>query len=158
MMMGKIDDLLLEAMNAEVKAKDFYLGASSKAQSRAGQRFFKELADFEKHHFEKVKNIIDSRSRGAKYRSSVQKPRLREIRSEVRGEFEPNKDEIVDILNLGIKAEQEAHERYNRIAEEIDDEEGRVLFKDLAEDERRHRSLLESQFYQMSNKGTIIWE
>ena len=46
-----------------------------------------------------------------------------------------------------------AHE----IAEKLDDPEGKELFSSFAEDERRHHDLLEAQYYQMSNKGTIIW-
>ena len=35
--MSNIDNLLIEAMNAEVKAKKFYEDAASKAQSQAGK-------------------------------------------------------------------------------------------------------------------------
>ena len=56
--MNNIDELLVEAMNAEVKAKEFYLNAAEKAQSQAGKKFFKELADFEQNHYERVKKII----------------------------------------------------------------------------------------------------
>ena len=80
------------------------------------------------------------------------------VKSEVQGEFEPNKQEVADILTLGIKAEKEAQERYKKIAESIDDPEGKEIFNNLAEDERRHHDNLEAQFYQISNKGIIIWE
>jgi rubrerythrin len=53
--MNDIDNLLREAMNAEIKAEEFYADASSRAQSQTGKQFFKELADFEHHHYEKVK-------------------------------------------------------------------------------------------------------
>ena len=156
--MNNIDDLLVEAMNAETKAKEFYANASSKAQSQTGKQFFKELADFEHHHYEKVKNIIESRNKGAKYQFAGQKPTLKDIKPEVDGEFEPNKDEIVEVLTLGIKAEKDAQERYTKIAENLSDTEGKEIFEEFAEDERRHHDLLEAQYYQMSNKGTIIWE
>jgi rubrerythrin len=156
--MNDIDNLLLEAMNAETKAEEFYTHASSKAQSQAGREFFKELADFEHHHYEKVKEIIDSRKKGSRIEPLKPRPELRKIKSEVEGEFEPNKNEIVEILTLGIKAEKEAQERYTKIAKNLSDSEGKEIFKELAEDERRHHDLLEAQYYQMSNKGVIIWE
>ncbi|KPJ72080.1 hypothetical protein AMJ52_07530 [candidate division TA06 bacterium DG_78] len=156
--MNNIDNLLLEAMNAEVKAKEFYTNASSRAQSQAGKKFFQELADFENHHYEKVKEIIDSRNKGAKFEPLKSRPELKEIKSEVKGEFEPNKDEIADVLTLGIRAEKEAQERYTAIANKLDDPEGKDIFQNLAEDERRHHDLLEAQYYHISNKGTIIWE
>ena len=156
--MNNIDDLLKEAMNAEVKAKEFYLNAAEKAQSQAGKKFFKELADFEQNHYERVKKIIESRNKGIQLEATEPTQEMPTVKSEVQGEFEPNKHEVADILTLGIKAEKEAQERYKKIAESIDDPEGKEIFNNLAEDERRHHDNLEAQFYQISNKGIIIWE
>ncbi len=156
--MNNIDDLLKEAMNAEVKAKEFYLNAAEKAQSQAGKKFFKELADFEQNHYERVKKIIESRNKGIQLEATEPAQEMPTVKSEVQGEFEPNKHEVADILTLGIKAEKKAQERYKKIAESIDDPEGKEIFNNLAEDERRHHDNLESQFYQISNKGIIIWE
>ncbi len=155
--MTELDNLLMAALNAEVKAEEFYASASSRAQSQAGKILFKELADFEHGHYERVKKIIDSRKKGRKLDSYTPK-KMKAIKPEVKGEFEPNKDEIVDVLTLGIKAEKEAQERYNKIAKKIEDPKGREIFTTLAEDEKRHHDLLEMQFFQMSNKGVIIWE
>ena len=155
--MTELDSLLMAAMDAEIKAKEFYTNASSKAQSQAGKIFFKELADFEQGHYDRVKKIIESRKKGIKLEAYMPK-KMKNIKSEVKGEFEPNKDEIVEVLNLGIKAEKEAQDRYDAIVKKIDDPKGKEIFTTLAEDERRHHGLLETQYYQMSNKGTIIWE
>lgn len=154
--MSAIDDLLLDALNAEVKAKLFYLDASKKAQSNAGKQFFKELADFEQKHYEHVESIIESRNKGMKL-EPIRPQDMNKVRSEVEGEFEPNKDEIAEVLTLGIKAEQDAYERYKKISEMINDPDGKEIFYTLAEDERRHKDNLEMQFYQISNKGTINW-
>ena len=156
--MNNIDDLLKEAMNAEVKAKEFYLNAAEKAQSQAGKKFFKELANFEQNHYERVKKIIESRNKDIQLETTEPAQEMPTVKSEVQGEFEPNKQEVADILTLGIKAEKEAQERYKKIAESIDDPEGKEIFNNLAEDERRHHDNLEAQFYQISNKGTIIWD
>ncbi len=156
--MNNIDELLVEAMNAEVKAKEFYLNAAEKAQSQAGKKFFKELANFEQNHYERVKKIIESRNKDIQLETTEPAQEMPTVKSEVQGEFEPNKQEVADILTLGIKAEKEAQERYKKIAESIDDPEGKEIFNNLAEDERRHHDNLEAQFYQISNKGTIIWE
>jgi rubrerythrin len=152
-----VDNLLVEAMNSEIEAETFYAKAASRAQSEAGKQMFSELAKFEHNHFERVKAIVESRSKGMKMDIPAAHPALPEIKPELKGEFEPNKDEIVELLTLGIKAEKEAQHRYKEIAEQIDDTEGKDIFSSLAEDERRHHALLEAQYYHMSNKGTIIW-
>ncbi len=61
-------------------------------------------------------------------------------------------------MNIAIKAEEDARKRYLDIAKMMKDKEAKEIFINLSEDERRHRNLLENQFYQLSNKGTIIWE
>jgi rubrerythrin len=154
--MINVDTLLVDAMNAETKAKEFYLNASQKAQSTTGKQFFKELADFEQRHYERVRNIIESRKAGQPF-DAYEPPHIPQIDAEIKGQVEPNKDEIVDVINLAIQAEKDAQKRYENIAQALDDEEAKKLFAGLAEEEHKHQRLLEDQFYHMSNKGTIIW-
>ena len=154
--MMNVDDLLVDAMNAETKAKEFYLDASQKAQSPSGKQFFKELADFEQNHYERVKGIIEARKAGELF-TAYKPAHIPVIDAEVKGEIEPNKDEIADVINLAIQAEKDAQERYKKIAAAFDDTTTKALFAGLAEEESKHQRLLEDQFYHMSNKGTIIW-
>ncbi len=155
---GDLDKLLVAAMESEVMAQKFYTKAAARAASDTGKEFFNELAAFEHFHYENVKKIIESRNKNRTLRLTGPKPRLREVTSEVKGEFEPNKDEIINVLGLAIRAEKEAQERYKRIARMMEDDEGREIFSGLAHDEFRHQRLLEDQLYQISNRGTIIWE
>jgi rubrerythrin len=156
--MSKIDDLLREAMNAEAKAQAFYTDASDKAQSQAGKKLFKELADFEGRHYDLVKGIIDTRNQGNAIKKAGAPELIPDAKSEIEGEVEPNKDEIVDVLNIAIAAEKDAQLKYREIAGIIEEPEGKVIFNNLAEEEYRHQRILEDQFYHMSNKGLIIWE
>jgi len=57
---SNLKDLLIEAMNSEIKAKEFYIEASEKAHSQAGKKFFKEMASFEENHYNKVKSIVNT--------------------------------------------------------------------------------------------------
>ena len=153
-----IDNLLIDAMNSEIKAKEFYIYASEKAQSKAGKKLFKELADFEQNHYTRVKSIIESRKIGQKVEDSASDKEIPTVRSEIEGEFEPNKDEVVMVINLAIKAEKNAQARYEQIAKMIDDDKEKEIFNNLAQDERNHQKILEDEFYHISNKGTIVWE
>jgi rubrerythrin len=156
--MEKIDELLTDAMNAEAKAKAFYKEAAEKAQSAAGKKLFKELADFESRHYDRVKAIIEARNKGDAYQQPSPPDLMRDVKSEIEGEVEPNKDEIVNVLNIAIAAEKDAQEKYRRISEMIEDTVGKEIFSNLAEEEYKHQRILEDQFYQMSNRGLIIWE
>jgi len=153
-----LNDLLIEALNSEKKAKDFYLEASNKAQSNAGKKLFKELSEFEQNHYNKIKKIIELKNEGCKIENMGPPQKISMIKPEIEGEIEPNKDEITTVINLAIEAEKDAKERYIKIALLIEDEEGKDIFQNLAREEQNHQKILEDQFYQMSNKGTIIWE
>ena len=153
-----LNDLLLEALNSETKAKEFYLDAAKKAKSDAGKKFFTELSEFEQNHYEKVKKIIESLNEGCKIEDINPPQTIAMIKPEIQGEIEPNKDEITTVINLAIESEKDAQERYTKIAQLVEDETGKEIFTNLAQDESNHQRILEHQFYQMSNKGTIIWE
>jgi rubrerythrin len=152
-----LDNLLVEAMNSELEAKNFYKEASKKAQSQAGKKLFEELAEFEQNHYKKVKEIIESLNNNLTYNKPISNQEIPTINSEIEGEYEPNKDEIVTIISLAIDAEKKSQERYSKIAEMLDDDEGKEIFYGLEQDERNHQRILEDEFYQLSNKGTIIW-
>jgi len=156
--MTDLDDLLIEAMNSELEAKNFYNNAAAKAQSQAGKKLFTELAEFEQNHYEKVKNIIETQTKISKSEISADPQDIQKVNSEIEGEFEPNKDEIVTVINLAIDAEKKAQERYTRLANLFEEHEGKEIFNNLAQDERNHQKILEDEIYQLSNKGTIIWE
>ena len=152
-----VSELLLAAMGSEILAREFYSSAADKAQSNAGKKLFHELAEMEQRHYENVKKIIGTLDHGRKIEKQEPSRPVPKIKPEVSGEFEPNKDELVDILIRGIDAEKAAHERYKKIAAGLTDETGKNIFEGLAEDERRHQALLEAEYYQISNKGTMIW-
>ncbi len=153
-----INRLLVIALNAEKKAREFYLNAAAQAGSDTGKNMFKELADFEARHYKYVNSIINARKNKIDLNSIRFTHAAKEAKPEVSGEFEPNKDEIIAVLNMGIKGEKMAQQRYLKIAHRIREKEGQRIFEGLAEDERRHLAVLESELYHLSNKGTIIWE
>ncbi len=152
-----INRLLTSALIAEKKAQDFYTDAAGKAQSEAGKKLFLEFAGFEARHYEYIHNIIEARKGKTAIDLSRFAPASKNIKPEVSGDFEPNKDEIIDVLNIGIKAEKMAMSRYLKIAKSIKDREGKKLFEQLAEDEKRHQTILEAEVYNLANKGTIVW-
>jgi rubrerythrin len=153
-----LGELLHEAMESEIKAMEFYKNASMKAHSHAGKQFFKELAGFESNHYKQVKHILELHKEGLSVEISNKEQALPLIGSEVKGEIESNCDEIVGVINLAIKSEENAQRLYKQLADMFEDKRAEHIFNTLAADERNHQKILEDQFYHLSNKGTIIWE
>ena len=153
-----IEHLLEEALDSELKAKEFYLNAHNKAKSKSGKQLFKELAEFEQNHYDRVKEIIENQTGGEILNESKIKSKDIQIKPEIEGEFEPNKDEIINVIYLAIESEKKANKRYRKISNLFDDEQVKKIFENLAKDELNHKRILEDELYQLSNKGTIIWE
>ena len=153
-----LNNLLEEALNSELKAKKFYEEAYKKAESETGKKLFHELAEFEEGHYKKVKSIIESRLDGEIIKDSKISHKKIQINPEIEGVFEPNKDEIIDIIYLAIESEKKAQDRYRKISNIFEDEEGKKIFDNLAQDEYNHQRILEDELYHLSNKGTIIWD
>jgi rubrerythrin len=53
------------------------------------------------------------------------------------------KAKFIEIMDIAIKSEIEAHEFYKKVAERVEDKSVKKIFQDLAEDELGHRELLE---------------
>lgn len=153
---AKLDGLLMEAMNAEAEARKFYSDAAQKAASTAGKNLFKELAEFEQGHYDRLKSFIEARNKGMKIEVKGHADDMTGS-AEVEGEFEPNKDEITRVLTIGIEAEKKAQTKYLDIAKMFEDAMAKTIFNNMAEEERKHQNILEHQFYSMSNSGKIIW-
>lgn len=156
-MKGNVDELLIVALESELLANRFYKDAAMKAESSTAKKFFKELAEYEMKHYDNIKEIIEKRESKKKIEKMNIEKMKEKIKPEVKGEFEPNKSEIADIISIAIESEKKAYERYKRLSEKIDDVEGKKIFETLAEEERKHQRILEDEFYNISNKGLIIW-
>jgi rubrerythrin len=152
-----LNDLLNEAMNCEIEEKNFYNEAVKKAQSKAGKKLFTELSELEQNHYEKVKNIIESLNNSSDINNDLHEPNQPLEIPDKEGEQESNKDEISTIINQAIESEKKAQERYSKIADMFEDTKTKKIFQYLAQDEQNHQKILEDEFYNLSNKGTIIW-
>ena len=143
------------AMEAEQKASAFYRDAAEKVVSERGKDLLGQLAEFERNHYRKLGELKSSlaKEKGyVKYEGTHLEPYR--AASEVSGEIE-DREELTGILNLAIKAETEASERYRRLAEETEDSLGKAMFGRFADEELNHRRILSDEYYQMQNRGGI---
>lgn len=149
------------AMEAEQKARQFYLDALKKVSDPRGRDLLQQLADFENNHYRKLGELKTSLLKDGKfieYAGTQFKPYLAQVAPEVSGNFQQNKEEVISILNLAISAESKAARNYRKLANETTDENGRQMFQQLAEEEVSHRRILSDEYYQALNeRGFWIW-
>jgi rubrerythrin len=144
------------AMEAEKKAKAFYIEAMNKVTSDRGKNLLQQLADFEQNHYDKLNALKSSLTNDGSYiqYDGTQFKAYKSI-SEASGEIEAHKDELSEILNLAINAETKASERYQKLADETDDPRGKDMFQKLTAEETSHRRILSDEYYQMHNRGGL---
>ncbi|MBD3288966.1 hypothetical protein GF337_09200 [candidate division KSB1 bacterium] len=155
--LGMLEAIQL-AMEAELKAQKFYSNAVNQASNERGKDLLKQLANFEKKHYEaleKLSKSLKDDGQFIKYEGTTFDEIKGGVKSEVEGKLESNKDNVINILNMAIDAETKAFNRYKELAEETSDPDGRSMFQTLAEEESLHRRILSDEFYQLSNMGGV---
>jgi rubrerythrin len=60
-------------------------------------------------------------------------------------------------LSKAIENEKIAGERYQVLADQTEDPQGKAMFRDLANEERMHQRILEDEFFSLSNQGVWGW-
>lgn len=146
------------AMVAEREANQFYLSAAKKVISAQGKDLLLQLAEFEQHHFDKLvelKNSLEKNGEFIRYQGTNFNATTGRIPAEVSGTIESNKDEVLNILNLAITAEDKAMKNYRSLAQVTTNQKGKAMFERLAEEELSHRRILSDEFYHIMNKGAV---
>lgn len=149
------------AMEAEIKARDFYKSALEKVTHARGKDLLNQLADFEQQHYDKLDELKKSLAQDNEYityEGTSFRPYSGSLPSEVSGPMEPNTNPLLDILSMAIDAETKANERYLKMAEQTADPRGKDMFKKLAQEEVTHRRILSDEYYHLNNQNGIwIW-
>lgn len=146
------------AIDAEEKARTFYADAAQKTDDPAGTDMFRELAEFETHHKERLqalKQSLEAHSAWIHYegRTFSKTPAAEAAGRPSAGEHA----DALEALRIAIAAEEKAEGEYKALAHAADDEAGRRMFERLAEEEAMHRKLLDDQYYALSNRGVWLW-
>jgi rubrerythrin len=150
-------DAIQIAMEAEQKAAALYGDAAQKTSNPLGQRLFKRLAEFERHHYEKLLALQESlREQGAFIEYEGKELSL-PAPGEVESIPEPHKMSMMKIVTMAQEVERKAEERYVALAEQTTDPTGQAMFKQLAEEEQAHFRLLRDVYWNLNDHGTWSW-
>lgn len=145
------------AIQGEEEARSFYEAAAGKTSDAGGAAMFRELAEFEGHHKERLTALRRSLASGGSWiayegRSLSKAPAEGGGRKAVG----PQADAL-EALRIAIAAEEKAMAQYREMAGMAGDGLGRQMFERLAEEESMHRRLLNDQYFALSNRGEWMW-
>ena len=154
-------DAIKALMEAEMDAHNFYSRAARKTQNPKGRDMFSQLADFEMNHFHHLKALYDSLREEGKwiaYSGSGFSKKGNKINVDLSiKEGVGSQADDIDALSMAIKEERKAQKYYLEMVQNTADPMGRDMFKKLAREEELHESVLNDQFYSLTNKGVLTW-
>lgn len=137
------DRIMLDAINEEILAREFYKAAAARMKDAAAADVFRRMGDEEDGH----------RRRLEEFRFN---PNARVEFAKVAGDYGIAESEVLprlsfemkpaDAFKLAMKKEQKAMEAYQALAARCSDAGFKSLYLELAEMERGHKTQLEELF------------
>ena len=139
-------DALRIAMATGRSGLEFYTKAAEVTNNPRGRRVFRRLAEEEKEHLTRLE---------ARYRQLLaadpdleSRPTFLFFRGAANGLFSAGAEELragadaLRALLIGIRCERGSHRFFKRYGERFEDSEGKQIFLEFADEERRHLELL----------------
>ena len=158
-----ITDAIQTAMEAELKAVTVYREAAGKAANTAVEKLFGQLADFEQHHADKLSDLIESLRKKGKYLvyEGYSRPIAAQSEIQISGKaakvLEAAKVSLMDILSMAQEIEKSASKKYETLAEQTSDKDGKAMFKLLAKEEQSHLKILTEVYWNLNDRGVWAW-
>ncbi|MBC8358558.1 MAG: ferritin family protein [Candidatus Aminicenantes bacterium] len=153
----QIKDAIKGAILLEINGRKFFNHAADVTKHESGKKMFRFLAQEEVKHLKTFSDLFSQilgEKDWKKYISShelegeaplVEKLKERMRREEGKGETEA--------LSIGMQLEMDAISFFQKAAEETDDPVTEKIFREIAEEEKFHYDLLQSQHDSVTKSG-----
>jgi rubrerythrin len=149
---NSIEAVLKRAIQLEEEAMTLYGSAAQTVKDDAVRQRLEEMAAQERGHKAKLEDVLAGNVRWAIRRSKAEPVTdLRLSDHLVGGSLEPNAD-YQDVLLFAARREKAAHDFYRAMGEMIEDKLTQNLFEMLAQEELRHKYVLEKTYEEVVYK------
>jgi Fur family ferric uptake transcriptional regulator len=151
-------DAIRIAIATERSGLEFYTRAARMTKNARGRRVFQKLADEERDHLSTLE---------ARYRRLLEqdpelesRPTFLFFKGAAHGLFAAAADEIAQgvddrqALKIGIRCERMSHQFFKRYGGRFEDSEGKQIFLEFADEERRHLDMLLGEYIVLTKRGT----
>jgi rubrerythrin len=149
-------DALQIAKAAEQRTADLYAEAAGQTPNPLARALFSELADFERHHYNRLVSL--EKSLRAENGFITYEGRTLDLPTSggVEAIDEPDEKSAMAVVTMAIDVERKAEERYKRLAEQTSNPDGRAMFERLAAEEHDHYLLLSEAYWSLNDRG--VWQ
>jgi rubrerythrin len=149
---NSVEAILKRAIQLEEEAMTLYGNAAQSVKDDAVRQRLEEMAAQERGHKSKLEDVLSGNVRWAIRRSKAEPVTdLRLSDHLVGGSLDPNAD-YQDVLLFAARREKAAHDFYKAMGELIEDKLTQNLFEMLAQEELRHKYVLEKTYEEVVYK------
>ncbi|MBW2091529.1 MAG: ferritin family protein [Deltaproteobacteria bacterium] len=133
------------ALNNEFKEREFYLKNAERTRNSLGEAMFKQIADEELEHYERLKELHARWSKTEKWPDTVPlkvkdtlvKDVLKDVIKQVERTSEKDEDDL-DAIRVAIEFESKGVIYYQNLRDEVSDPQEKAFFDLLSKIEREH--------------------
>jgi len=152
----KMCNILVKALNLEEEGRDFYIENEKVTEDENGKKMFRFLAEEEIRHYNKVAAIFKKYLHEGYCAWENQKEErgttgIFEV--DIPGAGKTGSSDALQALNVGIRAEENSIELYKSLANDAQEDEMRIAFSKLVDEEMGHKSMLEEEVEFITNNG-----
>ena len=146
-----------KAMDAELRAVEFFEKAMEKTVDPGAKKMFKQLAGFGRQHFSFLDMALKSigggeRGEPTRARFALVRPKTEPV---TMTELQVKND--IDALEVGIQTQKEQHKAFVEMAYLATTPSVADFFNNLADEEKGHLELLEEQYVSVKETGLWSW-
>ncbi|MCP4294381.1 MAG: ferritin family protein [Proteobacteria bacterium] len=143
--MEHLNDIIKYAISLEEEAIDYYETMSRKASKSEIQKVFLEMVAQEKGHKAKLQRVIEKQDYTEKVHYTPDDDL--KLSHYIKG-VDENKANVnyEEAMIIAMKREQKSLELYNSLEKQVENPELKELFRFLAKEEAKHKSLFENRF------------
>ena len=153
----EIEDAIIGAIKLEVNGRKFFNHAAEVTEHEKGKKMFLFLAEEEVKHLETFSKMFSEILGGDDWRTYIghrdlegEAPLVEKLKERLsRGERKSD----LEALSIGMELEMAAITFFQRAAAAADDPVAAKIFQDIAEEEKFHYDLLQSQHDSVNNSG-----
>jgi rubrerythrin len=160
--MPTISDKTIEAIKTAIQMEEegyqYYMDAAEATDNEMGQEMFRQLAKDEMTHRRTFEAMFDKLADAATWRKlASETPGVSELPvfKAKSKELQKSKGMVADAnaVRVGMEKERLSIEYYEKAARETNDEQARVIFNNIMEQEEFHFNLLQAELDSLQRTG-----
>ncbi|MBN2246086.1 MAG: ferritin family protein [Candidatus Aminicenantes bacterium] len=150
-------DAIKGAIRLEIDGRKFFNHAADITEHEKGKRMFRWLAQEEVKHLETFSQLFSKILKGEDWKKYVKAadnassvPLIEKLKANMRREESKGETEAI---RVGMELEQTAIQFFENAAGNSDDPVARKIFLEIAEEEKFHYDMLQSQYDSVTKSG-----